>query len=139
MSITKSPGQIFKELKAKGGGIELSLTLNQVSKIYLKKVSYIWSKNRSQEIDFSERTTLIEHNYTQIHLEIPTSHISFITEFVNLDSHYLIVDSTFKSNREKFELFVVILLFEGEGYPASYLYLQRNAPEGERKRAIELW
>jgi hypothetical protein len=82
---------------------------------------------------------LEQHNYSQIHLEIPQNHISFVTEFITLDSYYLIVDSTFKSNRENFELFAIILLYEGEGYPASYLYLQRNAAEGERKRAIELW
>jgi hypothetical protein len=33
----------------------------------------------------------------------------------------------------------VILLYSGEGYPASYLYLERKAKEGERKLAITEW
>ena len=36
-------------------------------------------------------------------------------------------------------MFVAILLFEGEGYPASYFYLERNAGDGDRKISIEKW
>jgi hypothetical protein len=54
-------------------------------------------------------------------------------------SRYIFVDSTFKSNREGFELFVIILLYNGEGYPASYLYLERKAPANQRKMAIKEW
>lgn len=66
-------------------------------------------------------------------------HICFLTSFIDLDSTYLFVDSTFKSNREGFELFVIILLYSGEGYPASYLYLERKVQETQRKIAIKEW
>ena len=72
-------------------------------------------------------------------LDIQQNHIYFTTQFVNLNSFYIFVDSTFKSNREGLELFVLILLFNGEGYPASYFYLDRKFEENERKNAITKW
>jgi hypothetical protein len=104
------------------------------------EISYIWTKASGIRETVSEADILEEFSLSQIILDdIPQGHILFMTEFIKLDSTYIIVDSTFKTNKENFELFVVILLFEGEGYPGSYFYLQRKVPEGQRKAAIESW
>lgn len=133
MSLCKTPGDIFRDLKTRQGSDEyLQLSLSQVS--------YIWTKATGMRETLSEADILEKHNFSQIILDdIQQGHILFMTEFINLDSSYIIVDSTFKTNKENFELFVVILLFEGEGYPGSYFYLQRKASEGQRKSAIESW
>jgi hypothetical protein len=60
-----------------------------------------------------------------IDLSIPQNHVFFTPEFIKLDSRYIFVDSTYKSNREGYELFVFILLYEGEGFPAVYLFLKK--------------
>ena len=78
-------------------------------------------------------------SYQDIILNIPQKHVCFHTEFLRFDCRYIFVDSTFKSNREGLELFALILLFEGEGYPASYLYLDRNSQAYDRKIAIKVW
>lgn len=78
-------------------------------------------------------------NYKSVKLDISQKHVFFTTEFIKEDSTYIFVDSTFKTNREGMELFALILLYEGEGYPASYFYLERNSQELERKHAISKW
>lgn len=59
--------------------------------------------------------------------------------FIDLKFDYCVIDSTYKSNKEGYELFVFILLSEGEGFPASYLFLGRNSGKGERRNAIISW
>lgn len=49
------------------------------------------------------------------------------------------MDSTYKTNKDGYELFVFILLSNGEGFPASYLFLARKSSEGARKNAIISW
>jgi hypothetical protein len=90
-------------------------------------------------IDDNGFSILQNYNYRSFSLNINQKHICFITSFIDLNCRYLFVDSTFKSNREGFELFVIILLFHGEGYPASYLYLERRVEETQRKFAIKEW
>jgi hypothetical protein len=54
-------------------------------------------------------------------------------------SRYYILDSTFKTNQEGLELFVLIFLNDGEGFPGSYLFLGRKAPAGQRQQKIAKW
>ena len=102
-------------------------------------MAYIWSKVNKINV-FNSITTVLENsNYKSLNLDIPQRHIFFATEFIKLDSFYIFVDSTFKTNREGLELFALILLYEGEGYPASYFYLDKNVKESHRKDAIRKW
>ena len=42
----------------------------------------------------------------------------------------IVIDSTFKTNQEKFELFVVLINYGGHGVPLAYLYVDTfTAPE----------
>ena len=56
--------------------------------------------------------------------------------FINLKTDYCVIASTYKYNKDGFEVFVFILLSEGEGFPASYLFLGGNTNKGDRENAI---
>ena len=94
--------------------------------------------NKIDDVNSIENILESSH-YKSVKLEISQKHVFFTTHFINPDCTYIFVDSTFKSNREGLELFALILLYEGEGHPASYFYLERNSHELERKHAISKW
>ena len=79
--------------------------------------------------DYMQRQELIDEGFKLIlHLENDfVRALGFITPFANKiprdDISELIVDSTFKTNQEKFELFALMINCGGFGMPLAYLYL----------------
>jgi hypothetical protein len=79
--------------------------------------------------DYMQRPELIDAGYKLI-LHIENNFVralGFTTPFMNNISkdniNELIIDSTFKTNQEKFELFALIINCGGFGMPLAYLYL----------------
>ncbi len=65
--------------------------------------------------------------------------LALATQFLTLFGKqviYVCVDSTWKTNLQGLELFVMMGVFEGEGYPLSYLFLERGQ---ERKNVLVKW
>ena len=72
-----------------------------------------------------QRRDLIDAGYKLIlHIENDfVRALGFITPFMNNSINELVLDSTFKTNQEKFELFALIVNCGGFGMPLAYLYL----------------
>ena len=83
--------------------------------------------------DYMQRPDLINAGYKLIlHLENDfVRALGFTTPFINTISknniNELIIDSTFKTNQEKFELFALAVNCGGFGMPLAYLYLDTFA------------
>ena len=87
-------------------------------------------------LNFLKQTELIDEGY-KVMLYVETDFVralGFLTPFNGHirrgDINKIIIDSTFKTNQEKFELFAVIINCGGYGVPLAYLYVDTfTAPD----------
>lgn len=114
---------------------------SNVRNIWKQVNSYLGSESVEALIGKSNYLKSIETSEGTLKLLKYLDFISFYTCFMEYKnfSQYCILDSTFKTNQEGLELFVLIFLYDGEGYPASYLFLGRKAPAGVRHKRITRW
>jgi hypothetical protein len=108
-----SPSQIFRQLKSE-------FSVNRIQNLSLSQIAYIWRKKNGhisgglekslEYIRNSRNLNVLELENSQgiIKLYLNIDYIAFNTSFIDIKSAYAILDSTFKTNQEGFELFVWI-------------------------------
>jgi hypothetical protein len=147
----KAIAWISENLKLRKVEVYKSLCENQLidSRVHTYRQVYYWSSKFSAQryltnasnqllssLNFLGQSELVNEGYkVMLYLENDfVRALGFLTPFYNYiqkdNINEIVIDSTFKTNQEKFELFVVLINHGGYGVPLAYLYVDTfTAPE----------
>jgi hypothetical protein len=115
---------------------------DQIRYHYNKETEKLWKLDQDGLVS-AKKAIDANENSKKLDLNSPVDHVCFVTDFTSdkfkVDTSNIFVDSTYGTENSKKELFVMLGTFNGEGYPLSYLYVDKIKDKGQLKQILIRW